>query len=317
VVHRYILMEKGYNMAQFYIYTRTKELDYRAIAIPSEDFCSKEDRLAFRHEIQGVIDVETYVDELNEPRWFYSKRKNLVLFGIGVMNKELSDTCNTDYVGTPIRGFFGVVFKIGEIIELPYDKEFFSKVYKKYVEPIWNIEYGDDNAKQKIIEVEQSDLDETNFKIVPQDNHISLNEQVGKCVILGKIDCVKVFQQALYNESELSVVTGFNNRNHAYAKEAKYKFLNALVNGVDVREEQETIKPFTKQELPTQTNYQTSETPIKPKKDSRLKLMSLGAIVTFIVIALILGRCSKNNQTNPQKSVSGDTVKTVKNIQKK
>ena len=126
-------------MAQFYIYTRTKELDYRAIAIPSEDFCSKEDRLAFRHEIQGVIDVETYVDELNEPRWFYSKRKNLALFGIGVMNKELSDTCYTDYVGTPIRGFFGVVFKIGEAIELPYDKEFFRKVYKKYVEPIWDI----------------------------------------------------------------------------------------------------------------------------------------------------------------------------------
>lgn len=310
-------MEKGYNMAQFYIYTRTKELDYRAIAIPSEDFCSKEDRLAFRHEIQGVIDVETYVDELNEPRWFYSKRKNLVLFGIGVMNKELSDTCNTDYVGTPIRGFFGVVFKIGEIIDLPYDKEFFRKVYKKYVEPIWNVEYGDDNAKQKIIEVEQSDIDGTYLKIVPQDNHISLNEQVGKCAILGKIDCVKVFQQALYNETELSVVTGLNNRNHAYAKEAKYKFLNALVNGVDVREEQETIKPITKQEYPTQTNYQTSEIPKKSKKDNRQKLVVLGTIAAFIAVALIIGRCSRNNPTNPQQSVSGNTVKATKAMQKK
>lgn len=310
-------MEKGYNMAQFYIYTRTKELDYRAIAIPSEDFCSKEDRLAFRHEIQGVIDVETYVDELNEPRWFYSKRKNIVLFGIGVMNKELSDTCNTDYVGTPIRGFFGVVFKIGEIIDLPYDKEFFRKVYKKYVEPIWNVEYGDDNAKQKIIEVKQSDIDGTYLKIVPQDNHISLNEQVGKCVILGKMDCVKVFQQALYNETELSVVTGLNNRNHAYAKEAKYKFLNALVNGVDVREEQETIKPITKQEHPRQTNYQTSEIPKKSKKDNRQKLVVLGTIVAFIAVALIIGRCSRKNPTNPQQSVSGNTVKATKAMQKK
>lgn len=310
-------MEKGYNMAQFYIYTRTKELDYRAIAIPSEDFCSKEDRLAFRHEIQGVIDVETYVDELNEPRWFYSKRKNIVLFGIGVMNKELSDTCNTDYVGTPIRGFFGVVFKIGEIIDLPYDKEFFRKVYKKYVEPIWNVEYGDDNAKQKIIEVKQSDIDGTYLKIVPQDNHISLNEQVGKCAILGKMDCVKVFQQALYNETELSVVTGLNNRNHAYAKEAKYKFLNALVNGVDVREEQETIKPITKQEHPRQTNYQTSEIPKKSKKDNRQKLVVLGTIVAFIAVALIIGRCSRKNPTNPQQSVSGNTVKATKAMQKK
>lgn len=304
-------------MAQLYIYTRTKELDYRAIAIPSEDFCSKEDRLAFRYEIQGVIDVETYVDELNEPRWFYSKRKNLVLFGIGVMNKELSDTCNTDYVGTPIRGFFGIVFRIGEIIELPYDKEFFRKVYKKYVEPIWNIEYGDDNAKQKNIEVEKSDIDGSYFKIVPQDNRISLNDKVGKCAILGKVDCIKVFQQALYNETELSVVTGLNNKNHAYAKEAKYKFLNALVNGVDIREEQETIKPISEQEHTTSTNFQISENPIKPKKEHRLKLIVLGTIATFIVVALIVGRCSKNGQTNPQKSVSGDTVKTVKNVQKK
>lgn len=304
-------------MAQFYIYTRTKELDYRAIAIPSEDFCSKEDRLAFRHEIQGVIDVETYVDELNEPRWFYSKRKNLALFGIGVMNKELSDTCYTDYVGTPIRGFFGVVFKIGEAIELPYDKEFFRKVYKKYVEPIWDIEYGDDNARQKIIEVEQSDLDGTYLKIVPQDNHIFLNEQVGKCAILGEMDCGKVFQQALYNKTDLSVVTGLNNRNHAYAKEAKYKFLNALVNGVDVREEQETIKTITGQEYSTSTKFQVSENPIKPKKDHRLKLIVLGTVATFIAAALIVGRCRKNNQMNPQKSVSGDTVKTIKNTQKK
>ena len=317
MVHRYTLTEKGFNMAQFYIYTRTKELDYRAIAIPSEDFCSKEDRLAFRHEIQGVIDVETYVDELNEPRWFYSKRKNLVLFGIGVMNKELSDTCYTDYVGTPIRGFFGVVFKIGEAIELPYDKEFFRKVYKKYVEPIWDIEYGDDNARQKIIEVEQSDLDGTYLKIVPQDNHIFLNEQVGKCAILGEMDCGKVFQQALYNKTDLSVVTGLNNRNHAYAKEAKYKFLNALVNGVDVREEQETIKTITGQEYSTSTKFQVSENPIKPKKDHRLKLIVLGTVATFIAAALIVGRCRKNNQMNPQKSVSGDTVKTIKNTQKK
>lgn len=47
---------------------------------------------------------------------------------------------------------------------------------------------------------------------MPQDNRISLNDKVGKCAILGKVDCIKVFQQALYNETELSVVTGLNNK---------------------------------------------------------------------------------------------------------
>ena len=131
------------------------------------------------------------------------------------------------------------------------------------------------------------------------------------------MDCGKVFQQALYNKTDLSVVTGLNNRNHAYAKEAKYKFLNALVNGVDVREEQETIKTITGQEYSTSTKFQVSENPIKPKKDHRLKLIVLGTVATFIAAALIVGRCRKNNQMNPQKSVSGDTVKTIKNTQKK
>lgn len=48
-----------------------------------------------------------------------------------------------------------------------------------------------------------------------------------------------------------------------------------------------------------------------PKKEYRLKLIIAGAIATFIVVALVIGRCSKNNQTNLQKSVSGDTEKTI------
>ena len=48
-----------------------------------------------------------------------------------------------------------------------------------------------------------------------------------------------------------------------------------------------------------------------PKKEYRLKLIIAGAIATFIAVALVIGRCSKNNQTNLQKSVSGDTEKTI------
>lgn len=39
------------------------------------------------------------------------------------------------------------------------------------------------------------------------------------------------------------------------------------MNGVDIREEQETIKPISEQEHSTSTNFQISENPIKPKKN--------------------------------------------------
>lgn len=297
-------------MAQLYIYTRTKELDYRAIAVPSEDFCSKEDRLAFRREINGVIDVETYVDELNKPRWFFSKRNKSILFGLGIMNQELSETCNTDYVGTPIRGFFGIVFNENEAIELPYDKEFFRLLYKKYIEPIWNVEFGDENAKQQTIELEYSDFDGTFPKITQQDNHIVLNEKIGKCVILGKIDSKEVFQQALFDKKDLSIVTGLNNKNHAYAKEAKYKFLNALVNGIDNREEQITIKPTI---TPKPSTQQQITKDSSPKKGYGLKLIILGVVVA-ISIAMLVGRCNKNNQTTSKQSSSGNPTQAVKMI---
>ncbi len=53
-----------------------------------------------------------------------------------------------------------------------------------------------------------------------------------------------------------------------------------------------------------------------PKKTYRLKLMILGTIATFIVLALIIGRCRKFNQTTSPNTVSGDTIKAVKSIHK-
>lgn len=52
------------------------------------------------------------------------------------------------------------------------------------------------------------------------------------------------------------------------------------------------------------------------KKKLSPKLILCGVILTLIAIVLAIGRCCKSNQTNPQKSVSGDTMKTVKIMKK-
>lgn len=59
-----------------------------------------------------------------------------------------------------------------------------------------------------------------------------------------------------------------------------------------------------------------AKTDLEVKKKYRPKLIVCGVILTFIALVLAIGRCCKSNQTNPQKSVSGDTIKTVKMMKK-
>ena len=108
---------------------------------------------------------------------------------------------------------------------------------------------------------------------------------------------------------------GLEEKSHAYNHD--YRFYNVIVKGEKIKEEKiYKVKEDTKSERMGQTEL-IGEKPIKPKKDKRQKLVVLGTIVAFIAVALIIGRCSRSNPTNPQKSVSGDTVKTTKAMQKK
>lgn len=59
-----------------------------------------------------------------------------------------------------------------------------------------------------------------------------------------------------------------------------------------------------------------AKTDSEVKNSYRPKLIVCGVILTFIALVLAIGRCTKSNQTNPQKSVSGDTMKSVKMMKK-
>lgn len=59
-----------------------------------------------------------------------------------------------------------------------------------------------------------------------------------------------------------------------------------------------------------------ARTDMEIKKKISPKLIVCGVILAFIALVLAIGRCCKSNQTNPQKSVSGDTMKTVKIMKK-
>lgn len=296
--------------AQYFVYTRNRKVDYKALLSPSEEFCPKETRKKFLQEIRGLIDIETYDDPLDTPRWLYSCFNGFVLFGLGVMNSNLSDEYNTDFTGRPVRGFFGVVMKYTtESTILPMDINFYRHIYKKEIEPIW--EFDNDHLPYPVKDIDIDIQDGINA-IHPASAHIDLNYQENKCVILGNVNLKDVFSVALTSSRDITIVTGFNNKKHAFAIDSEYKFMNAIVNGVYEREERIRENKKNHKEGEEQVSQNTpAPTPVPPKKDFRLKLL-VGVIILLALSLLLMNKSCQKDQKSPKPSVSGDTIQIVK-----
>lgn len=299
--------------AQYFIYTRNRKVDYKAILSPSEEFCPKETRKKFLQDIRGLIDIETYDDPLDTPRWLYSCFNGFVLFGLGVMNSNLSDEYNTDFTGRPVRGFFGIVIQYSPVsIILPMDLNFFKLVYEKHIEPIWNCDK--DHFPNPVVNLD-IDIQDGISVMHSANTNVTLNYQKNRCVILGDVNIKDVFSIALASSRDITIVTGFNNKRHAFTLDSEYQFMNAIVNGVCEREErlydEEDDRNITTNHEPISQDAQ-----LPSKKDYRLKLF-IGIILLLIFSLLIMNKSCQKNQKNPKLSVSGDTIQTIKHCQKK
>ena len=297
--------------AQYFVYTRNRYIDYKTFFSPSEELCPKETRKKFLKEIRGVIDIETYDDPLNTPRWLYSCSNGLLLFGVGIMNSELSETYNVDFANRPVRGFFGIVLSVSNSeICLPMDLKFFSQLYKMYIEPIWELDR--EHFQTQTIEIDiKKFINDCTHLIYPVNKDLSLNYHNDKCVILGNVDSEDAFSNALTLGHEISIVTGFNNKKHAYSVDSDYKYMNAIVNKVTEREE----KNFNKEQEQIYYDNLThgiviDEIAEKPKKVLRPKLITICLLIIIVLLLIICPRSCRNSQMNQSLSVSGDTIQT-------
>lgn len=298
--------------AQYFIYTRNRDIDYKTILSPSEEFCPKNTRKKFLKEIRGLIDVETYDDPLDTPRWLYSCSNGLILFGVGIMNSELSDVCNRDFTGRPIRGFFGIVIQYSPVSTiLPMDLNFFKLVYKKHIEPIWDCDK--DHFPNPVANL---DIDiQDGISVMHSTNaDVALNYQKDRCVILGDVNIEDVFSIALTSSRDITIVTGFNNKRHAFTIDSEYQFMNAIVNGVYEREER-LCNEEEEQSIATNHEPISQNTHLPPKKDYRLKLF-IGIILLLTFFLLLMNKSCQKNQKNPKLTVSGDTIQIIKSYQK-
>jgi len=294
--------------AQYFVYTRGFKIenDYKLVFSPSDDFCSPEIRKYFRDQVRGVINIEEYENNLNvTPRWFLSKKDGYTLWGVGTLNKMLSDSNNADYQGRPVRGFFGILIKDATPLCLPYDLSFFKEFYKNHLFDLWY--ESQTEFKKKGIGVTEN-IDKYTV-ISSMKNEYTINTDSEKTVIWTDSTAPEdLFSAALPINDNFSCVCGLAAKEHAYKHE--YLFNNAIVEGIKNTEE----KSYKMKVITTVQGKNQKDViePVIPKKDYRLKLIL--TIAAVAIISTIVIRSCQSNQTNHKPSISGDSVQTVKDL---
>lgn len=303
---------------QLIIYTRNRDIDYRMVVTPDETLCPADTRKYFRSLIRGIIDVETYDDPLSQPRWLYAKKGNNVLFGVATMLDTLGTECCTDFTGRSVRGFYGLVFDATstDSLQLPFSIDFFIDINRKYIEPLWNSRKEDFIRKGIEIDIDSS----VGSKIGAASDPIQLNQDKDACLILGNADAEKAIRSALAVGKDISLVTGLNSKQHAFAADSEYDFMNAVVNGVSEKQMRKKVKAPAKTDKPD-TPVVPPSIPARPKKALRPKVTIVGLLVLMALIIIFIVKMCNMKQTNPNSSTSGelnatgmtDTIKKTKN----
>lgn len=297
--------------AQYFVYTRNRGNDYKLVYAPDDNFCPPETRRYFLKQSRGVINIESYSGSLDEPRWLISRKGNCILFGIGVMNRILGVDNNTDYTGTPIRGFFGVVVNAEDNqVKVPFDIQFYKDLYKSKIDPIWD--YLREDFKFKGVEVTQ---DFNEYECVDAaTSSIELNTVEKKTVILPiSTSSADVIGTILSLSADCSFVSGLSDKEHAYSDD--YCFHNVTVIGIDERVEKVKVNTDTARDNRDGSTLYGGITgdgaikPVPPKKVFRPKLIMVIVLLVIVMIILLCKTC-QGNQMSQDPSISGDTIQT-------
>ena len=299
--------------AQYFVYTRNFDNDYKLIIAPSEEFCPQEIRRKFLIQARGLINVEQFDDPLNNVRWLFSRINNFILWGIGTNNNILSDECNKDFTGRLVRGFFGIVIDVTTSnVSIPYDIDFFKNLYARYIVPLW-MEKRENFARHSI------DVDEnlSNYRFLHADKNsdIVLNFDPRKSVILGDVDEVFAFQCALWSDKDTSVVTGFASKSHAFSSD--YKCLNSIVIGTNSIEEKYFEEKKSDNRSRVVDNTETLDFATSPKKvlSPRLLKLTIALIAITVILMIILRVCMTHNSMKHQNILtSGDSITNQTNL---
>ena len=119
--------------------------DYRVFCLPTS--LVKTEKNEFLRCMRGAINTEGARGTIEEPRWCVFRRKNLVLFGVGVLNSMLPGCkpYSYDFVSRRIRCFTGIFFDVSdikEISDIPLELNYYAELFIKYIDPIPRLAQG-------------------------------------------------------------------------------------------------------------------------------------------------------------------------------
>lgn len=208
---------------QHYCYTRGGVLDYGNFSYPHN--LPKKELDSIRRNLMSVIGDEVE-KQLSIPKWILLKTADYIVWGVCCTNQTIASCRYLDPKNRPVRGFFAVVITdyLDSEICLPYDLQYFRKLYEIEVEPFWDQwEYHQNGTNGYIV---------GDFKYVrPSINEYSdiLNENEFICKSLGSLDKFGVLAAALKLDN-VSLLIDCDNIFQATNKNGP--FMNCLSNYV-------------------------------------------------------------------------------------
>lgn len=229
-------------MKQLLVFTRTYYVDYSLLVAPNEGFCPEDIQQAFRNKVRGLINVDQYNPNLQEPRWLFSRINGYTLWGMGCWSKLLSPECSHDEAHrSDLRCFIGIIYHDEEISKLPYDTSYFASEFSRVINPIFMKQRADIQVLKGI-----TPEDYNGKKIIEKKVYPGVNKIDNVCVLHDSENVEYLFGAALIGKGDLSIASNLLDIGLAF--DERYKFMNASVIGMqggqvhNFKQEEELIK---------------------------------------------------------------------------
>jgi hypothetical protein len=217
--------------AYLFFYSRLERFDYRLIYAPSKSFLPDPIRSEFITFAREVINTDNVSNgKISVPRWSIIRRENLVLYGIGVYNKELGD-CYSEFENRDIRGYFGVVFNYdnGNLPLEYFSLAYFRDLYSQYFAPFWHAKKTDEKKINSI--VQKIDI---NIEAEGTSSRIELNGDYSICKVIPEPIVVKDVVNTAIGLQDIELVLGLNDIKHVTtASLLKFRNISILGNTIE------------------------------------------------------------------------------------
>lgn len=179
-----------------YVYSRTKNHDYRVLSDLSDAVFPSEIRNSFENRIKGVTNDEESWESF---KWVLVKERGFVLWGVACMNEMLDVQYSKDKFPRALRGFTGYVIPNYSGQPLANDINVFKEIFRKVMAPIFD-SYVQEQSADFLVDVNSASF------IYPEPFNSKLNTDYHRCRVFSPtVDAESLVASCLSYPDDISV----------------------------------------------------------------------------------------------------------------